>query len=95
MAVSLYRLAIAMKSIVAALVVIACHAAGDASIRYGLFVAAHVLNVSGFLLSAIADRLLRRKISSVALVFTLAIEFLLGVLGPISMSAAAAADFRT
>jgi hypothetical protein len=80
-------LALVWVSVVAAFFV-----PGDASIRYWLSVAAHALNGTGFILAAIADKIGGRQFSGVRVVYVLAVEIMLAILGRVVMSAAAAAN---
>jgi hypothetical protein len=84
------RVGIALMTLAWLPVVLAYNAPGDASIRYWLFVLAHLLNVGGFFLAALDDALAKRPFSATRLVYTIAMEVLLLVLGPVFMSAAAA-----
>jgi hypothetical protein len=67
---------------------------GDASIRYEIFVAAHTLLYSGSALAYLADIVAKRPFSSQRLVLTGVLGFVYGILGPLVMSAAVAAQHR-
>ncbi len=67
---------------------------GDPSIRYEMFVAAHTLLYSCSALAFLADIVAKRPFSSQRLVLTVVLGFVYGILGPLVMSAAVAAQRR-
>ncbi len=73
------------------LIALSFNAPGNASMRYALFVAAHVMNLVGYLLIAIANSRSRVPFNAPLLLLAILAEFVLAILGPVVMSAAAAA----
>ena len=86
----MHRIGLALMVIAWVPVVLACNAPGPASIRYGLFIAAHALNIGGFVLTAVSERVSGRGISTVRFAYVLVVEFALAILGPVLMGAASA-----
>ena len=86
----MFRVGIALMTLVWVAVVLAFIAPGHASIRYWLFVSGHMLNLGGYALATTADALAKRPFSVVRLVYVLFAEVLLAISGPIAISAASA-----
>ena len=84
----LQRLGIAGYVLSLLLVILAYNAPGDASIRYWLFAAGHVLILTGFAVAAVADIFARRKFSLDRLVGAGCMTIAYAIIGPVVMSAA-------
>jgi len=87
---SVRRIALSLMILAWLPALLAFVAPGHAEIRYFLFLAAHALNVAGYLASAVADKQLHLGLSKERLVYAALAELAFFCLCPIVMSAAAA-----